>query len=302
MNHPLRLLTAIAMAFLLSACPQQEIRPAPPQASASAPGPVQEHRPPRVALALGGGAARGFAHIGVIKALETSGISPDIVVGTSAGSVVGSLYASGYGPFDLQRLALHLDESSLTDWVIFDRGVLKGEALEKFINDSVHGKPIEGLKRKFAAVATDLETGKAAIFTSGNVGMAVRASSSIPGVFSPMVIRGHEYVDGGVVSPIPVHAARQLGADIVIAVDISGRPSGKRNQGTLDVLMDTMSIMGTTLGSYELRDADVVIRPKIGGLPMANFQQRNEAIMRGEQAGYAAVPLIRQKIAEFEKR
>jgi len=303
MKHPASLLIAIAMVFVLSACPQQEIRPvAPPQVPATSVASTPGHRPPRIALALGGGAARGFAHIGVIKALETSGISPEIVVGTSAGSVVGSLYASGYGPYDLQRLALHMDESSLTDWVIFDRGVLKGEALEKFINDNVHGKPIEGLKRKFAAVATDLETGKAAIFTSGNVGMAVRASSSIPGVFSPMVIRGHEYVDGGVVSPIPVHAARQLGADIVIAVDISGRPSGKRNQGTLDVLLDTMSIMGTTLGSYELRDADVVIRPKISGLPMANFQQRNEAIMRGEQAGYAAVPVIRQKIAEFEKK
>ncbi len=294
----LRLACIAAFTLSLTACPAPGPRPSPettpPQAAVSQP--VAKPKP-RIALALGGGAARGFAHIGVIKALETQGIVPDIIVGTSAGSVVGSLYASGYSWAELQRLAMKLDESSLTDWAIFDRGVLKGDALEKFINQSVAGKPIEGLKRKFAAVATDLGDGKPAVFTVGNVGQAVRASSSIPGVFSPMVIRGREYVDGGVVAPIPVHAARQLGADIVIAVDISERPSGKHNQGTMDVLLDTMSIMGTTLGSYELRDADVVIHPNIAGLPSANFQQRNEAILRGEQAGFAAIPLIREKIA-----
>lgn len=294
----LRLACLAAFTLSLTACPAPGPRPSPettpPQAAASQP--VVKPRP-KIALALGGGAARGFAHIGVIKALETQGIVPDMIVGTSAGSVVGSLYASGYGWADLQRLAMKLDESSLTDWAIFDRGVLKGDALEKFINQSVGAKPIEGLKRKFAAVATDLGDGKPAIFTVGNVGQAVRASSSIPGVFSPVAIRGHEYVDGGVVAPIPVHAARQLGADIVIAVDISERPSGKRNQGTMDVLLDTMSIMGTTLGGYELRDADVVIHPNIAGLPSANFQQRNEAILRGEQAGFAAIAQIREKIA-----
>jgi len=294
----LRLACIAAFTLSLTACPAPGPRPtpetSPPQAAVSQP--VAKAKP-RIALALGGGAARGFAHIGVIKALETQGIVPDIIVGTSAGSVVGSLYASGYSWADLQRLAMKLDESSLTDWAIFDRGVLKGDALEKFINQSVAGKPIEGLKHKFAAVATDLGDGKPAVFTVGNVGQAVRASSSIPGVFAPVLIRGREYVDGGVVAPIPVHAARQLGADIVIAVDISERPSGKHNQGTMDVLLDTMSIMGTTLGSYELRDADVVIHPNIAGLPSANFQQRNEAILRGEQAGFAAIPLIREKIA-----
>jgi len=294
----LRLACLAAFTLSLTACPTPGPRPTPettpPQAAASQPA-VKPR--PRIALALGGGAARGFAHIGVIKALETQGIVPDIVIGTSAGSVVGSLYASGYSWAELQRLAMKLDESSLTDWAIFDRGVLKGDALEKFINQSVGGKPIEGLKRKFAAVATDLGDGKVTIFTSGNVGTAVRASSSIPGVFAPVLIRGREYVDGGVTAPIPVHEARQLGADIVIAVDISERPSGKRNQGSMDVLLDTMSIMGTTLGAYELRDADVVIHPNIAGLPSANFQQRNEAILRGEQAGFAAIAQIREKIA-----
>jgi NTE family protein len=291
--------SGFCLSLLLLACttPGNKSEATGPEAVRSAViAPVAKTKP-KIALVLGGGAARGFAHIGVIKALETQGIEPDIVVGTSAGSVVGALYASGANAFALQKLASDLDEGSLTDWTISDRGLLKGEALEHFINQQVGGKPIEGLKRKFAVVATDLASGQPIIFQVGNVGMAVRASSAIPGVFSPVLIRGREYVDGGLVSPIPVHAARQLGADIVIAVDISAGPSGKRNQGSIDLLLDTMAIMGNTIGSYELREADVVIRPDIKGLPVTNFQQRHEAIMRGEQAGFAAIARIREKIA-----
>ncbi len=257
---------------------------------------------PKIGLALGGGAARGFAHIGVIKALDTNGIAPDIVVGTSAGSIVGALYAAGFNAFDLQKLAIQLEESSFKDWALFERGFLKGEALEVFINKQAGNKPIEALKRRFAAVATDLASGEATVFGSGNLGQAVRASASVPGVFSPVVIRGREYVDGGLASPVPAHTARQLGADIVIAVDISGRPSGRKGSGSLDVLLDTIAIMGTTIGRYELKDADIVIRPQIQNLPAANFQQRNEAIIEGERAGFAAIAAIRERLAAWDKR
>lgn len=286
--------------LVLSACVGTETKPDVPPVKPVVSTPVKAK--PRIALALGGGAARGFIHIGVIKALETNGIVPDIVVGTSAGSVVGSLYAAGNDAFALQKLAFQLDESSFTDWAIFDHGFLKGEALERFVNQQVGNRPIEGLKRKFAAVATELADGSMTIFTSGNVGQAVRASSSVPGVFTPMVIRGKEYVDGGLVSPIPVKAARQLGADIVIAVDISARPSGKKNPGSVDVMLDTIAIMGNTIGAYELRDADIVIHPDTKGLAAANFQQRNEAILRGEQAGFAAIARIKEKIAAFNSK
>ncbi|WP_018609852.1 patatin-like phospholipase family protein [Uliginosibacterium gangwonense] len=285
----------------LSACVGLETKSDTPPVKQVVTTPAVVKVKPRIALALGGGAARGFVHIGVIKALETSGITPDIVVGTSAGSVVGSLYASGNDAFALQKIAFQMEESAFTDWAIFDHGFLKGEALEKFVNQQVANKPIEGLKRKFAAVATELNNGSMTVFTSGNVGQAVRASSSVPGVFTPVVIRGKEYVDGGLVSPIPVKAARQLGADIVIAVDISARPSGKANPGSVDVMLDTIAIMGTTIGAYELRDADIVIHPETKGLAAANFQQRHEAIMRGEQAGYAAIAKIKEKIAAFSK-
>lgn len=278
-----------------------ETRPAE-ETPVATPTPAAPPRKPRLGLALGGGAARGFAHIGVIKALETSGLAPEIVVGTSAGSVVGSLYAAGNDIFALQKLAIQLDESALTDWAIFDRGFLKGEALERFINQQVGNRPIEQLKRKFAAVATDLALGEPAVFTTGNVGTAVRASSAIPGVFAPVVIRGREYVDGGLTSPVPAKAARQLGADIVVAVDISAKPSGRRNQGNVDLLLDTIAVMGNTISRYELRDADFLVRPDIAGLSAASFQQRHDAILRGEQAGYAIIPKIREKIEAFGRR
>ncbi|MEC5385647.1 patatin-like phospholipase family protein [Uliginosibacterium sp. H3] len=252
---------------------------------------------PKLGLALGGGAARGFAHIGVIKALETSGLAPDIVVGTSVGAVVGSLYAAGFDVFELQKMAIQLEESALTDWSVFDRGFLKGEALERFINQQVSNRPIEQLKRRFAAVATDLAAGETAVFTSGNTGTAVRASAAIPGVFAPVVIRGREYVDGGLTSPIPVKAARQLGADIVIAVDISAKPSGKKNQGGIDLLLDTIAVMGHSIGARDLGDADIVIRPDLLGVAATNFQQRNEAILQGERVGFAAIPRVREKLA-----
>lgn len=280
-------LLLFGLMLLLTGCAGLKVAEAPKAAP----------KKPRVALVLGGGAARGFAHIGVIKALESQGIVPDIVVGTSAGSVVGALYAAGHGPFDLQKLALQLDEGAITDWSIFDRGWVKGEALERFINQQVSAKPMEALRRKFAAVSTDLQTGQMTVFETGNTGQAVRASAAIPGVFSPVTIRGREYVDGGLVSPVPVKAARRLGAELVVAVDISERPSGKRGASTLDVLLDTVSIMGNALTRVELAEADVVIRPDIRGLAATNFQSRNEAIMEGEKAGQAAVPLIRQKLS-----
>ncbi|MFA9441592.1 patatin-like phospholipase family protein [Uliginosibacterium sp. sgz301328] len=301
--------TAIGGA-VLAACtttPPQET-PSTPRPSTAGPAPaapaapVVPPRKPRIALALGGGAARGFAHVGVLKALETNGIVPDAIVGTSAGSVVGSLYAAGFGAFDLQKLALQLDQSAFADWALFDRGFLKGEALERFINKQVGNRTIEQLKRKFAAVATNLSTGEAVIFSSGNVGVAVRASSSVPGVFSPVVIGDKEYVDGGLVSPVPVRIARQIGnADIVIGVDISGRPSGRKNQGSIDVMLDTIAIMGNRIASFELRDADVVIQPDVRSMSPSNFQLKNQAILEGERAGFAAVPRIREKIAAFAK-
>lgn len=253
---------------------------------------------PKIALVLGGGAVRGFAHVGVIKMLEAQGIMPDIVVGTSAGSVVGALYAGGYSGFGLQKIALQLEQESVRDWALPDRGFIKGEMLQNFINKSLKNRNIEKLNKPFAAVATELQTGEIAAFRSGNTGMAVRASSSIPGVFQPFNIGGKEYVDGGLVSPVPVRVARSMGADIVIAVDISGKPKNVHLNDTIDIFLQAFSIMGQTIGRYELAEADVVIRPQTGMIGAAEFDQKHLAIMEGEKAAMAALPLIRLKLQQ----
>lgn len=276
----LRILAALAT-LALTAC-------------ATAPAPLPTAKPVKIGLALGGGAARGFAHVGVIKALENQGIIPDIVVGTSAGSVVGALYAAGNNGFELQKLAHRLDESKISDWSMPDRGVLKGEALQQFVNDAVGQRPLEGLKKPFAAVATDLQSGESIVFRTGNTGMAVRASSTVPGIFQPVTINGHEYVDGGLTSLIPVRAARQMGSDVVIAVDISSRPADKPVRGTLEVLLQTVTIMGQSLSRYELREADIVIRPQVGGVGSTDFLARHDAILEGEKAVQQALPQIRE--------
>lgn len=280
-----------AASLLLCGCVTLERTEAPAAAAATV-----GHPPPKVVLALGGAAARGFAHVGVIKTLESHGIVPDMVIGTSAGSVVGALYAAGYSGYELQKLAMKLDESAITDWSLADRGVLKGEALQKFINEAVKQQPMEKLKKPFAAVATDLKSGEAVTFRSGNTGMAVRASSSVPGVFQPVTINGHEYVDGGLVSPVPVRAARAMGGEVVIAVDISSKPKNGKVSGLMEVLLQTFAIMGSHLGQAEMKEADVVIRPDIPGIGSTDFKSRNDAILEGERAAQAALPLIRAKL------
>ncbi|OGU35755.1 MAG: esterase, partial [Hydrogenophilales bacterium RIFOXYA1_FULL_63_33] len=259
----MRRLALLLFTALLTACAAP-----PPVPAVPAPTP----KPPlKIALVLGGGAARGFAHIGVIKALEAQGIVPSMVVGTSAGSVVGALYASGMNGFELQKQALDIQENMVTDWVMPNRGVLKGEALQDFINRQVKNLPIQRLPKPLGVVATDLQSGEMVLFRQGNTGMAVRASSAVPGLFQPVEINGRDYVDGGLTSPVPAQAARAMGADFVIAVDISNVNRRDKLPGTLDVLLQTFAIMGHTISRHELEDADVVIRPKTATMSSTDF-------------------------------
>lgn len=254
-----------------------------------------------IGLALGGGAAKGFAHIGVIKMLEASGIHPDVVAGTSAGSVVGALYASGMDAFAMQQAAIALDQASLRDVRLFGGGLVQGQKLQDYIDGQVRQRPIERLRLPFAAVATDLASGQRTVFTRGDTGQAVRASCSVPGVFEPALIGGRRYVDGGVVSPVPVDAARQLGADFVIAVDISARSDGSLPTDMLGIVGRSVVIMGQHLGAQELARADVVVRPQVNAIGATDFEQRDRAIMEGERAALAAIPLIRTRLAAAQQ-
>jgi NTE family protein len=294
-----RRLAAALLLISLAAC---ETPKPPPPPVAPPPAVVPPARALRIGLALGGGAARGYAHIGVIKVLEAQGIVPDIVTGTSAGSLVGALYASGMNGFSLQQMAMNMDEAALADWTISGRGVLKGEALQNWLNRALNNRPLEKLAKPFAAVATDFSSGNSITFTRGNAGQAVRASSSVPGVFAPVLIDGKLYVDGGLSSPVPAQAARQLGADFVIAVDISARPRTGEIDSLAGTLNQTIAIMGKGLRDQELRQyADVVIHPAVDNTSAADFAARNQLVLAGEQAATAQLAELKRKIEEMKK-
>ena len=282
-------LLAAAMAMLLAGCastPVETVLP-PPQ-------PVAK-RPPKVGLALGGGAARGFAHVGVIQVLEESGLRPDLVVGTSAGSLVAALYASGRNAAQMQQAAETMEEAAFTDWTlpIFSRGMLRGEALSRYVNQQVGSKLIEQMPLPLGIVATDLNSGQGVLFQRGDTGTAVRASSAVPAVFVPVKINGREYVDGGLVSPVPVRFARKMGAEVVIAVDISSAPEGNPSSDTLQILLQTFAIMGKSINSYELKEADVVVRPALAGVSGADFTVRRKSIDAGRAAMQSMLPALK---------
>ena len=283
----------------LAGCASPASAPAPIVTGTPAPStptPVPP-RPPRIGLALGGGAARGFAHIGVIQVLEESGIQPDLVVGTSAGSLVAALYAAGHNGQALGRLAESMDEATIADWSFPLRGLLRGEALGQYVRAHTGGKMIEQMKLPLGIVATDLANGQAIMFQRGDTGSAVRASSSVPAIFQPVSIGGREYVDGGLVAPVPVRFTRQLGADLVLAVDISTPPDGNATGDAFRVLMQTFNIMGRSINNYELREADVVLRPKLAGISSADFAARKRSIQAGREIALAMVGDIRTRIA-----
>ena len=254
-----------------------------------------------VALALGGGASKGFAHIGIIKVLKENNIPVKVVTGTSAGSIVGSLYASGMSPDRLELEAEILGKTDLVDLTLSSSGFIKGEKLQNYINYKVGNRPIQQFPIKFAAVATDFESGKAVAFNRGNVGQAVRASASIPNVFQPTVIGGRRYVDGGLSQPVPVSAAKKQGANFIIAVDISARPVKNVNKSFFSYLDQTFNVMSIPLLQHELGQANVVIKPQVLDMgSIGGFDQKQRAIQLGEEAARAALPEIKRKLAAYQ--
>lgn len=298
---------ALALAGCQSPPPRPPVPPASPVASPPAPPPVAPPPPPppppppRIGLALGGGAARGFAHIGVIQVLEEAGIRADLAAGTSAGSLVAALWAAGHDGAALARLAASMAESAITDWSFPGRGVLRGEALARYVREHTGGRTIEQLPRPLGIVATDLDSGEPVLFRRGDTGQAVRASSAVPAVFSPVAIGGREYVDGGLVSPVPVSQARRMGAEFVIAVDIGEAPAGRPTGDPLRLLLQTFAIMGRSISGHELRAADVVIRPALDGVAGTDFGARHRAIAAGRAAALAALPALRAGLASFSR-
>lgn len=291
----------LLLALLLAGC--TVVPPAPPVQAPDkpvvAPTPTPT-RAPRLGLALGGGAARGFAHIGVIQELERAGIKPDLLAGTSAGSLVATLYGSGLSGKELERRAMDMQEAEIADWSlpILGRGLLRGEALMRFVRRSVDQKLLENMVLPVGVLATDLHSGRGVLFRRGDTGMAVRASSAVPGVFSPVSIGGTEYVDGGLTAPVPVRQAREMGAEIVLAVDISAVPEAGTAVGSLQAVLQTFAIMGQNINRHELSGADLVVRPVLNGMGGADFSSRERAIEAGRQAMRAALPRLNSLLAQ----
>lgn len=299
--------TAAAAALVLAACasaPQRAPEIEPPR-------PIDLTKPldpaPRLALVLGGGSVRGFAHVGVIRALEGAKIRPDLVVGTSAGAVAGAYYAAGFGAAELAR---NVPSAGWRDIADFDYtfievlrgetrfGLVRGEALEAIVNRDLDGKRFEMLPIPFVAVAADLQTGALAAFARGDVGRAVRASSSIPVVFRPVRIAGRDYVDGGVVSPLPVSVARSLGAQVVVAVDVGYPPRETNLANPFNLFAQTFQIMAQQLSRCEAAAADVVVRPELGASDQIDWSSRERLAAAGEAAGRAAIGAIRAALRE----
>jgi len=285
-----KMMGAIALVlFVLSGC-------------ATAPS-VAPPRPAKIALVLGAGASKGFAHIGVLKVLEAHQIPIHMVVGTSAGSLVGSLYASGKNAFELQSIAMKMEADQVVDydWRVWKGGLIKGEKIERFINENVKYTPIDKLKIPFFAVATNVATGEEVVFGRGNTGTAVRASCAVPGVFHPVKIGNATYVDGAVVDPVAVDVARRNGADVVIAVDISGGLRADIPEGMVDALMKAKDIMYARIAEYQIKNADVVIRPNMSGIGSTDLEKFNEAIFEGEKAATAKIPEILKIVERLKK-
>jgi NTE family protein len=304
---PMAMAMAMAMVLTLAGCAQlpapapvaPQGTPVPPVATA----PPEIKRPPKIGLALGGGASRGFAHVGVIQVLEEAGLKPQFIAGTSAGSLVAAIYASGKSGAQLQQVAETMDEAAIADWSlpIFGRGMLRGEALARYVNTQVSAQPIESFPLPLGIVATDLQSGQSILFRRGDTGTAVRASSAVPAVFQPVLIGGREYVDGGLVSPVPVRYARQMGGELVIAVDISSAPEGNTTGGTLQILLQTFSIMAKSINAFELKEADIVVRPALASTSGADFSSRRRSIEAGRAAMLQALPQLRLKMSELAR-
>ena len=291
--------TLLSLVMVLAACSSV---PSTPPTGPGAVLPSVERKEVRLGLALGGGAARGFAHVGVIQVLEEAGLRPGFVVGTSAGSLVAALYASGKTPAELVRVAETMQEAEITDWMlpILNRGALRGEALAKYVNTQVGGRSLEQMRIPVGIVATDLGNGEAITFRRGNTGAAVRASSAVPGVFQPVRVAEREYVDGGLVAPVPVRQVRDMGANFVIAVDISSDPEGNPSADTFQILMQTFAIMGKSINHLALKEADWVVRPALSGVRSADFGARQRSIEAGRAAMREALPGLRARLAAFE--
>ncbi|GED70300.1 esterase [Brevibacillus reuszeri] len=257
-------------------------------------------RKPIVGLALGSGGARGFAHIGVLKALEAKGIEIDMLAGSSMGSLIAAVYANGIDPHMMGKLAQNLKRKHWLDLTVPTLGFVAGEKIKQLIRLLTHGKRIEELNKPLAIVATDIESGERVVFRDGPVDQAVRASISIPGIFVPEKVGNRLLVDGGVIDRVPVTVIREMGADIVIAVDVAQVDTPMKVSSIFDVIAQTIDVMEREILRHRIIAADLVIRPDVGHYSSIAYSGVEEIMEQGERAGEAHAEHIQELIAKWE--
>jgi NTE family protein len=286
----------LLLAFILSGCVTEKPIPV-----AVTPVPVPVYIKPKVALVLGGGAARGFAHVGVLRVLEQEKIPIDMIVGTSVGSIIGALYASNPNTFELEWTSFTLEKDDIFDFSILSSstGPVKGDKLEKFITAKIAARNVEQLKVPFYAVAADLNTGEPVVFSSGPVCKAVRASCSIPGIFTPLVYNNKQLIDGGVLGNIAPEIARQYGANLVIVVSIGKSIQNKETGNIVAITLQAIDIMSNKIDSYKFKDADVLITPEVGDVGTMDFTQKKRCMQAGIDAAQKAMPEIKRLLEKF---
>jgi len=291
-----RRLSLITISFILFGCAQVEM---PPQK----PSPLPEvQKTKKVALVLGGGGARGFAHVGVIRELEAARIPIDLIVGVSVGSLIGAIYADSADSFDLEWKAFKIEKREIFDFSFLNitSSLARGEAIKTYLDKHLRVKNIEQLKIPLAIVAVDLKTGQREVMTSGPIRDAVRASTSVPGIFEPVPYRGKLLVDGGVLGNLP-DIARTLGADFVIGVNISKKRSdlSREAPGILTVILESISIMGEEIIRLNRDKFDVLIEPDCGDIGLTDFTRKRELIDAGRIATKKAIPAIQEAVRKI---
>lgn len=256
-------------------------------------------RPPRrLAVALGSGSIHGLAHIGVVRAFEELAIVPDLIVGCSAGAVVGALWAAGVDSKRMEVMAQHTDFTTLGSVIFPWRAFMHNRGIEKLIDEAVGGRSVEQLPIRFAAVATSLDDGRRVTLDRGPTGLAVAASSAIPVLYEPVRVDGRELVDGSLSAPVPVDAARALGADVVLAVDVAYRPDEAPARHIVDMAFQTLHILINALGAEQLVHADLALR-----LSLHELMRHDEALPRamidaGRQAMLSKETALRALLRE----
>ncbi|GAA0460472.1 patatin-like phospholipase family protein [Alkalibacillus silvisoli] len=256
---------------------------------------------PKIGLALGSGGARGFSHLGIIKVLEEHDIPIDYIAGSSMGALVGAFYGAGQRVEDLYNLALSFRRKFFMDITVPKMGLIQGERIKSYIRMFTYNKNLEQFNIPISVVATDIHNGERVVFKEGDAAAAVRASISIPGIFVPERVNGRLLVDGGVIDRVPISVVREMGADLIIAVDCSKFEENTDILSIYDIIMQSIDIMQDDITTHQIMDADFVLRPEVYEYSSRNYSNIKEIIEKGESEAKKHVDIIKQTMEDWKE-